>query len=702
MNTPCKILLAIGCVLAAISSRADRIDAYLFTTNNPAVSNTMAFGTDVRTATNDAPADPSKFWQTTNSTAAAATNIQNHLRSAFPTNVLNATLTNATTILIEGAEGAPLTVTVGGSWGYVQYVTNVTAPAFGFGLPLFSYHDTNEWTNVHSHFVNAFGYTNGTNRLPATAPAMDNFLGADTASTTYSNKSFANGSLYSMVASLISGQFINLGASNIVVTNFASPGPGSQSMQLGDGAYAGGSGSLAIGVNATNASGAASSTAIGNGAFTLDQLSVVIGAFARSSNYYTLVLAPTLIATNNYFGIISPDPSGTFATASFGPMADFQLWLGSASQSVWIPGATHFQKSLFFTNAWATNIHIFRAFLANAFGTNWLGTNVGFQTMRRYGSNWMEGAEGVAMGTVGTLATSNNVVTLPTNSFVSFGGAVGVPVINSMSNWFKGRLLYGANTNGTEMLVSHLSGFDGVAENRIFIPGATNAGDFVRVPSGGFFAARHDGTYWRLMFPTIESLTFGATNVPQQFATNGVPVTDGTTTTNNVITGPGILVLVTNNVAGGKVDVQSVLNSPYGSIYSQAATDTNTLTTAGTYYRWTNGATLRTNQIASQGTNLIAVHAGVYDISFAVTATSSTTLDGGAGAYIFTNGVRVTHLGARNAFWTGGIVQSPVSAGALMYLPAGAVIDLRFTAGENTIVLTNEHATLNAKWIAPN
>lgn len=142
----------------------------------------------------------------------------------------------------------------------------------------------------------------------------------------------------------------------------------------------------------------------------------------------------------------------------------------------------------------------------------------------------------------------------------------------------------------------------------------------------------------------------------------------------------------------------------FGQVIAEGlTTDTNHVTTAATWYRWTNqNATAITNLMASSNnTNLVTTLAGYYEVRTDIAAKfliDTTTVTNA----LFTNGV-VCPLtkSVFDADFPGGTTDfvHGIGASAFIYLPAGATIDMRFSvlAGAATEKLTTSRRSFSAR-----
>lgn len=259
----------------------------------------------------------------------ATTNLLAHIGAHPFAGVSIATSTATNNIVLVGNTNVVMVGSFFGAWGNVTNVTNVVYGASPYATP---YTVESNAFRIWQQNIVVSNLVYATELLRA-AMAPFSFLGTN-------------------------GGLRNMWASNLVVTNLSSPGPGLISLQLGEGAYAAGNYSLAIGYHATNAAGA-QSTIVGNESYGDGDYNTIFGnnSYAASNKNNVTIIGPFFFATNANFGAVTVGSGGTLSSATFGPMADNQFWIASASESVWIPGALHVQKLSQFGLVTATNLH---------------------------------------------------------------------------------------------------------------------------------------------------------------------------------------------------------------------------------------------------------------------------------------------------------------------------------------------------------
>lgn len=362
------ICLLFACAANASFTKYATVNIY----TNPHVGSVIAIDGATVTWTNNTGA--TVYWvQTTNTSQNAATNLYTKLNLLSFTNVAKVSYSNETNLVIEAILNSPLTVTLSGpggtNWGTVTYSTNNYATAYRLTLPLLTGNVTNQHTNIHNDVVDLLNYANATNKPSTNGPMWASFPDSRRgANPTFTNLSTIGGTNKPTDFLGTNGGIRNMWASNFTVTNLSAPGiGGATSLQLGSDASAETNQTVVIGITSTNRG--QQTIVVGDNSFVgpygFD--SVLLGHQNVTTNHDTIIIGAGWTITNNNMAIIATaGVGGSLNTANFGPMADNQLWLTSDGESLWVPGASHFQKSLFFTNAWATNLYAFRAFVSNA------------------------------------------------------------------------------------------------------------------------------------------------------------------------------------------------------------------------------------------------------------------------------------------------------------------------------------------------
>jgi hypothetical protein len=296
----------------------------------------------------------------------------------------------------------------------------------------------------------------------------------------------------------------NLIGHTFTVTNFAAPGSGVNSLQVGSGADAGGLRAIALGVNAISTnqddvligfdaqdSGAGTTANIGIG------LSVRVGG--GSSTAVGAESSATASGSSSFGGGAVVSITHTSSTA-LGVLAATtlknQVRIGTATEHVSIPGR-----------------------LESAFALS--ANNV---------SNYQSGIWGFKIGDYSSMVGgSNNVVALATNRWTRLSGHVAAANVNSLSGSTPEREAGIINSGAFELSLIDESGFETTATNRLALPNDLT----VILPPGGsaLFQRDEDIDRWRLV--GVSYLSASATNVvtADVGTTNATRI--GVTTTNH-------------------------------------------------------------------------------------------------------------------------------------------------------------------------
>ena len=339
------IRLALALLLVAgirAASAATQIVGYVTITNTPAglTSNLVVNigAADARNWTNSAAGAPATSIQITNSTAASATNLVAHL-SAYPvysagsgTPQLLATLnsTNTSVVNLYAPENTNLTVSFGGLWARVVYVTNTYADGVPISNRTNSMSSTAR-TNAENSIVNLLAANRATNALPLATLALRNYTDTNTAQTlgnktligpvlsggrftTVTNLTGTNVALTNVtlaLASVTNGTIDYVRITNAIGINgtvtrltngywtngvfdvpnttnlvnygkaIRSEGTGGNSFQAGSNALA--SGSLSMAIGNSSVADSANALAVGIGATATNASAVIVGKGARST-----------------------------------------------------------------------------------------------------------------------------------------------------------------------------------------------------------------------------------------------------------------------------------------------------------------------------------------------------------------------------------------------------------------------------------
>lgn len=311
---------------------ADLITATITLTNLPAgLTTNLTINGSTRYWTNAPVAVLSTHIQTTNTIALSATNLINHLGAypASPAHYLS--MSSPTNVVIRGAVGENLTVTVSPSpgWAIVTYSTQtVSSPTFAVRVPITVEAASNQ-ISIASLLASAL--VSSTNGIGTNWAAGGNYLtkGASTQQVVIAPVQFnttlraangfaaTNGFLHSVTGiSLVTTSLVNYGNA------IRSGGPGGNSLQVGSNAWALGSLSVAIGNNSLASNDNA--VAVGTSAIATNTGAVAFGNSAGARGDYATAIGSSAAASTNKAVAI-----GESATAS----SDSAIALGTASQA---------------------------------------------------------------------------------------------------------------------------------------------------------------------------------------------------------------------------------------------------------------------------------------------------------------------------------------------------------------------------------
>ncbi len=328
MKTTLKLVFLAILMLPAIAraQSTNRITAQITVTNGTMNAFAFTLNGDTRTWTNSVSSAATQIL--TNSTVAgAASNFYYHVVARPFTTVNVLSYTNGSNVInLRGALAQAMSVTILSNWATVSYSTQVfSSGMIDVRVPVDS-EVVAVRTNVASQLV--YGAKYSTNAHPETENALSNFVSRG-ASQTLGNKTITNSGLR------------NIWASNMVATNFSSPGAGAGSQVIGSGATAAGDGAVVYGVSATGAgensvtvgtSAAAAgenAVAVGDNTVARELGATALGVAAKATNVASTALGSFAEARN---------ASSTAIGASAVTTADNQVRLGTVTETVSIPG----------------------------------------------------------------------------------------------------------------------------------------------------------------------------------------------------------------------------------------------------------------------------------------------------------------------------------------------------------------------------
>lgn len=447
-------------MLLALPAAAQTITTATITVTNTATTNgqTITVNGTVKTWTNSVYTAATDIL-TNNTAAGALTNLFVHY-SNYPVGG-GATLSyqSSTSLAIRSFPGQALTVALSAGWGTSVSTTQSLTAASVVRVP-YTVEGAAQRTNISSAVSAIIEGAENTNSINQNSFAVSELVGLTNAQTASGAKQFTStaGAWYGYVsnatgisgiaASITNGNFKTNIFEYPTLTNgvnygtpFRSPGTASESEQFGTLASAGGAGATALGAN-TVASGAAS-LAVGESASSAGYRGVAVGPGSVASAESTtavgfLAYSDTYEASTFGIGATSQFTNATAIGAHAVTTAKNQVRLGTASEYVSIPGGLKVDGVI--TNAVFGNTNSFPA-----------GSDISFG---RY--------------SLSSLANGNNAgIVIGTNVFVELSGPSAAFAICGIAGGRDGKLIYIVNQTGFDMTISHQSGVDATAANRI-------------------------------------------------------------------------------------------------------------------------------------------------------------------------------------------------------------------------------------------
>ncbi len=381
------VSFALFASFARPSSAADfQITAIVVATNTPAglsTNLTVNIGTAVtRAFTNDASAVLATHVQTTNATAATRTNLLSQISSypiyaigsSGPQLLVTYSATNTSALEMAAPRNTNITVTFGGNWATVTYITNTFASAAPI-MTATNALSAEQRTNAENAVVNYLAPNRATNILPLATAFLARYVDTNTAQTiggktfiapvlqggrmvnatnlTGTNVALTNvtihlvsisglTSLSGIVSALTNGIWTNGIFLNPKMTNgqnygepFRSPGGGTASEQFGTSASATtnfatafGNSAAATGIASSAFGSQAQSSGSGAGAFGNGTFATGAGAFAGgqssvASGDYSIAIGneDTAASGTNSIAIGMTTTASGYRAAAFGPGA---------------------------------------------------------------------------------------------------------------------------------------------------------------------------------------------------------------------------------------------------------------------------------------------------------------------------------------------------------------------------------------------
>ncbi len=547
-------LISILFLLALVGAAhaATRIEAWISITNLPnANTNSLTWNTTSNRLWTNIIFNASTMIQTTNNIQNSRTNLKVNLDTYKFRNwhVVNYG-TNTNDVVILAGTNEPIAIAIAGLWASVRYVTN-TAYISDFVLaPPHSGQSNNfliwQWTAV------ATNLSKGTQALEKTSFPFTNFPHTlRTSNPPMTNMNTAGGTNFGGVAKLVSGQFINVGLSNVVGTNVSFPGTGASSQQIGAGALATGDNSIAFGVGALTTN--SSTIAIGKGAIASDTAALAVGDTATAFGAGSFAFGFESLATTNDSIAFGSSAASQFKRAvAIGAQAtttaDNQVRLGTATWTVSIPGnadiiGTNTAGISYATNFDAASAVIHTGLLTGLVVTATSSADLTGVTMRTGNATGTVAHFTTLRGTtLTTLANGiiGNDLTV-TNEAVFYGDATFAAAVNILSSAITVKDL---NTTGTNKFALAISF---TATNITSLANGVNLVDpglktFIRVsgPTAAYSLDKmtrgYDGRFVRIHKNDSFTLTLA-----NESGSGGGAATD------RLVTGTGANITVTNN-----------------------------------------------------------------------------------------------------------------------------------------------------------
>lgn len=449
-------------MLLALPAAAQTITTATITVTNTATTNgqTITVNGTVKTWTNSVYTAATDIL-TNNSAAGALTNLFVHY-SSYPVGG-GATLSyqSSTSLAIRSFPGQALTVALSAGWGTSVSTTQSLTAASVVRVP-YTVEGAAQRTNIASAVSAIIEGSENTNSINQNSFAVSELVGLTNAQTISGNKTMTGTNVLGYIVTGTNGVLQGTILVNPFFTNganygnaFRSPGAAASSEQFGSGAVAYSNSSIAIGPSAVAsnnqavavgldslASGVAS-IGVGNGTIASSSYSSAFGYSAAATAISSTAIGAGATATGFQSTSIGRDAVSShtnsialgYATTT---TAKDQVRLGTASQYVSIPGGLKVDGVI--TNAVFGNTNSFPA-----------GSDISFG---RYA--------------LSSLANGNNAgIVIGTNVFVELSGPSAAFAVCGIAGGRDGKLVYIVNQTGFDMTISHQSGVDATAANRI-------------------------------------------------------------------------------------------------------------------------------------------------------------------------------------------------------------------------------------------
>lgn len=500
-----KRLLSILFLLASVSALAvDRVVVTLTITNTPAVGDTFTLNSSTRTWTN---ATASATIQTNTTTGNSGTNLFSAFGS-YGVSGVAVSQSASNVVVFTGLPGVTMSASLATAWGTISYATNTITTAQVLRVPM-SVEATASRTNMASQLIRDLGAYSPTPFSTGTV-AMSLFMDLPNPQTVTGAKIFSSITTTSLVnrgnaiSSVGSGTDSEQFGTSSVATNTGA-------LAVGQGATAGGVGSMAIGNAATAVTGdgstavgnaatatgtdslavgtASSSTrpssvAVGNSSSASGTNAVSIGASAQASGTSAIALGAASEATNDGIAIgtgaeATADNSMAIGQSAVSSHADsivigagltstetHQVQIGGSAHTVKVPGML-WPGSITNTTYYGTVGLLSGGTIASSTLTSPTATSATLSNTTANGTTDIKGLQ-LPRNTHTSLANGANSGVIITNTFtrISAGPTLAFSIAG-LAGGADGRTVILYNSTGQNMTISHESGTEATAANRI-------------------------------------------------------------------------------------------------------------------------------------------------------------------------------------------------------------------------------------------
>jgi hypothetical protein len=689
MKTICRLLLFI-CLVASTRAAGFRVYSLVTLTNNANLTNGIQISVNgvVRTGEDIVTNVLSQFARS-NRIDYAMTNLAGHIVAHPFTNVVFQYGTGTNNFYVIGGTNLLMTVSMLGSWGNVTNYTNAVYGASTVTTPLIA--ESNTFKNALMSSLLTDLQTWATNKFSNNAPALSMFLSTLTNGQNATNISFYRGNWFGALSGAqLSGAVFTNGALWLTNNNatpsfiyinqntiFTNAENGKQYIMSG---YSLGAESILTLQDLADNVIPVDGTQFITDSYTVgsEPLAIADGSYQTNVQFFgptntvrgAIDIASATVHTGNLTGqVVTATSSADLTSAT---IRSAPAITGNLAVVTTVLAGTATINAGQTTNSYVetTNLVAGAADISTLTGRGGSLSNINLSANNaavgktlvtnatRYGQS---GPWAFDEGTYATLTGggSNNNVQLSTNAWTRLSGQSSACNVNSLQTGdglpMAGPLGSGGRragvVNGGSSALTFVgeSGFATQATNRM-----TLLENFTLQPNGrAEFIYNSSATRWEVITP--------------QPASNAVV-------------------------------------AAFGQLISN--TDTNTMTTGGTFYRWTNAATFTiTNLVASSsGTNLVPTVPGWYEVQIELYGALGNNAGQVATNMVFTNGVACQLARFTSDLdYGGGIGFASLggSGGAFVYLPAGCSVDMRSAIAASADTFTASRRRLSIRFIAP-